>query len=79
LNNKRLAKTENTTKFDLEVSELEKTLITQKIKFQVERLESESRQNKFKEEILLLELKHKKKCLDLSKYIYAGTIYYTNN
>jgi len=79
LNNKRLTKTENTTKFedelhgiklkkakvDLEVSELEKTLMTQKIKFEVERLESESRQNKLKEEILLLELKHKKKMFGL--------------
>lgn len=77
LNDKRLQKTDIDSKFknelydlklkkakiDYETSQIENTLMTQKLKFEVEKLESEARQNKIKEELLLLELNHKKKML----------------
>ncbi|KAL5237097.1 hypothetical protein ACI65C_004507 [Semiaphis heraclei] len=75
LNNKRLTKTDNSAKFeeeiysykikkskiDIEISELERTLMIQNIKYDKEKFESEVRQNKIREEILLTELMHKKK------------------
>ncbi|VVC26281.1 Myb/SANT-like DNA-binding domain [Cinara cedri] len=79
LYNKRLSQTENNLKYEeelhrikikkanaeLEVSELERTFLIQKMRYENEKLESELRQNKLREEILLLELKHKKKMFNL--------------
>lgn len=75
LNNKKLEKTEKTSKFEdelykikllkakseLETSRLEHDLMAKKFKYESEKMESDVRQNKLKEEMLLLELKHKKK------------------
>lgn len=75
LNNKRLTKTDNSTKFeeeiynnkikkskiDVEISELERSFLIQKMNYEKEKFESEIRQNKIREEILLTELMHKKK------------------
>lgn len=49
----------------LETVELEKSLMVKRMKNEINRIESEIRQNQIKEEILLLELKHKKKILDM--------------
>jgi len=75
LNDKRLKKTEKTSEFEdemhkikllkakseLETCQLEHNLMVKRFKYESEKMESEVRQNKIKEDILLLELRHKKK------------------
>jgi len=75
LNDKRLEKTEKTSKFEdelykikllkakseLETCQLEHNLMAKRFKYESEKMESDVRQNKLKEEMLLLELTHKKK------------------
>lgn len=49
-------------KFKLEISEQKRNLMAKRVKYETDVMESEVRQNNIKEQILLLELKHKKKC-----------------
>lgn len=83
LNDKRLEKTEKTSKFEdelykikllktkseLETCQLEHNLMAKQFKYESEKMESDVRQNKLREELLLLELKHKKKkCGEWNNY-----------